>query len=588
MHLTNVLHVQCIHMKIVVGLCSFLVINILVGHLCSVLKGTGTVVQPVPMRNEGTSLPVPKVLRKSLQIKHDRYSHCPEDRNGSCADTERHRIIYNRLNEIIREKEALQHHPCQDISLAADATLSTLHLLDSPYKVYDIGDKIYVRATLFDSFGKQKSTGGDHLRARIWNSNASAPGVVYDHNNGSYTLIFEALWSGRSWISATISYTREAITAFYRITSEVVSLIYIMAMYKANNFEEDALCHPDVNHLITRAKYKDACNFTNLNSGMPWYCGKPKSPNLKCSDWNLLKVSYPGLPPSLSECEKKILGSRCHKVLTKAMEVIVKQPTHINGTENVQPNISCFKYNTTKLWYRKYTTGYFYKGRWTLTHCQGLQSANFQECLRNKILYLIGDSTVRQWYSDIRGRFHCNQFTENWTNEKWKRASSCKVEGYNLTVHLAQHSQPFYVGTQWTDPKHTLISISKRLDLISSKEDAIVLFHMFLHMRLFHHDQFRNKMQRIRKSVEKLLQRNSRVKIFIKMPHTYTHYKTLLNDFFGYVYTRIIFVTFKGLYDKMIVLNNRDITNSVASEHMHPDDFIVRSMVDQMFSYICE
>ncbi|XP_045194222.2 NXPE family member 1-like [Mercenaria mercenaria] len=554
-------------------LCMSFILYVLAMNVCSILK-------------------INEVQESVDHINHT-YRHSKRSRMGSMADTESHQIKYSRLNVVVSETEALQHQPCQNTNRAADAKLSTLHVLDSPDKVYDIGEKIYVLATLFDSYGGQKSTGGDHLRARIFNSklNASAPGTVYDHKNGSYTLIFEALWRGRSMISASVAYTREAITALYRMFYEVVSVKNILARYKFQNYTEDALCHPDVNHLLACTKYKDACNFTRLNSDMPWYCGKPQNPKLQCSDWKFVKSLPSKLPSFLSKCEKELLDYRSHQGFTSVINVTVKKPKQNQGREILQyyqPSIPCAKYKSSKLWYKKYTTGYFFQGRWKLTHCKGLNNANIQECMRNKILYLIGDSTTRQWYTYIREQYACIQFTEKWTDKKWKRPAGCRIESNNFTVKIGLHCQPFHVGLNWMDPKYTLISISKQLDLISSNEEAIFVFHIFAHIRSIHFEHFRNKMRIIRASIEKLLQRNNKVKIFIKMPHTFTLQSPGLYDFLGYVFTQILFVTFNGLYDKVIVLDNKDATNSVASATMHPDRFIVSAMVDQLFSYLCK
>ena len=96
-----------------------------------------------------------------------------------------------------------------------------------------MGDKILVRATLYDSYGRPKRSGGDHLRGRMSNLGlkAHAPGTVFDHNNGSYTVIFEALWSGKAYISINLAYTREAITATYRLILTVSFAKLIIERY---------------------------------------------------------------------------------------------------------------------------------------------------------------------------------------------------------------------------------------------------------------------------------------------------------------------------------------------------------------------
>ena len=89
--------------------------------------------------------------------------------------------------------------------------------------MYGIGDKIYVSATLMNYYREPKLNGGDHLRAIIWNKqlNVSAPGSVTDYKNGTYLIMFECIWNGLSYISVSLAYVREAITALYRLINEV-------------------------------------------------------------------------------------------------------------------------------------------------------------------------------------------------------------------------------------------------------------------------------------------------------------------------------------------------------------------------------
>ena len=90
--------------------------------------------------------------------------------------------------------------------------------------------------------------------------------------------------------------------------------------------------------------------------------------------------------------------------------------------------------------------------------------------------------------------------------------------------------------------------------------NAIVVIHLFAHMRKIHVSNYKIKMQFIRASVERLLGRHSNVKVFIKMPHTFTETYNALNDFFECIYNKIIFEVFKCLYEKFIALNQRDAT----------------------------
>ena len=194
---------------------------------------------------------------------------------------------------------------------------------------------------------------------------------------------------------------------------------------------------------------------------------------------------------------------------------------------------------------------------------------------------------MRQWYIELKDQYKCKQFSEKWTTSKWKSFAGCTVLSNNFTIVLAPHCQPAYVGG-WTNRSLSLTCISKVLDKISNDVKAIVVIHLFAHMRTIHVNNYKMKMRFIRASVEKLLERHRDVKVLIKMPHTFTNTYNALNDFFGYVFNKVIFEVFRGLYDKVIPLNQKDATNAIMSESLHPDTSVVKCMLHQLFSYICE
>jgi hypothetical protein len=56
-------------------------------------------------------------------------------------------------------------------------------------------------------------TGGDHLRARLFNESLRAyiPGTILDQENGTYTVTFQAVWIGLAKLEVEVLYTKEII-----------------------------------------------------------------------------------------------------------------------------------------------------------------------------------------------------------------------------------------------------------------------------------------------------------------------------------------------------------------------------------------
>lgn len=53
--------------------------------------------------------------------------------------------------------------------------------------------------------------------------------------------------------------------------------------------------------------YTRLCNFTHRNHGLPWFCGYPRKPGLRCSDWRLLRDMEFPKPLPLTFAEETVL-----------------------------------------------------------------------------------------------------------------------------------------------------------------------------------------------------------------------------------------------------------------------------------------
>lgn len=82
---------------------------------------------------------------------------------------------------------------------------------------------IRVCITMYDHTGNRKTTGGDIIKLFMCNPSVGSTtrGTVVDNHNGTYTGEVEAAWSGQSELVAMLEYTREAISAMFRVRREV-------------------------------------------------------------------------------------------------------------------------------------------------------------------------------------------------------------------------------------------------------------------------------------------------------------------------------------------------------------------------------
>jgi hypothetical protein len=168
-----------------------------------------------------------------------------------------------------------------------------------------IGDSINVTIVLYSGYRERRTIGGDYLR--VWMAEPSKKAIscahIIDHNNGSYSAILKALWVGTPDLVISLVNAREAIRAMYAVRKQESTLRYIIGQFKKGTHFENTRCLPTP----TVPGYQHACNLTNLNYGMSWFCGKPSKYGLECKDLDTLSRD-PKLPHvPLTDAERILL-----------------------------------------------------------------------------------------------------------------------------------------------------------------------------------------------------------------------------------------------------------------------------------------
>lgn len=60
----------------------------------------------------------------------------------------------------------------------------------------------------------------------MWSTDvqAASPGNVYDNQDGTYTVVYDALWTGNISMEVELLYPREIISAVHRTRNVVVNI----------------------------------------------------------------------------------------------------------------------------------------------------------------------------------------------------------------------------------------------------------------------------------------------------------------------------------------------------------------------------
>ncbi|XP_060555984.1 NXPE family member 2-like [Ruditapes philippinarum] len=277
------------------------------------------------------------------------------------------------------------------------------------------------------------------------------------------------------------------------------------------------------------------------------------------------------------------------------IQILPKRVGNMSRTTIQRANIPCSKYNKSKLWVKVKPTGYFYNNSWILIHCKGIQHFS-GECLRNKTILLWGDSTLHQWYLFIKKHLQAeSEHACTWSMGNWRYPETCNFYKYNITISFQGHNIPISIYTKKN--LYNVFKINSFEKFINSKSgknrNLVLVLHLYAHLQQYNHNFFSAHILEIRKGLERIFKREPNIKVFIKLPHAYRKvedrkWKLRRNDYIGVVFTNILRNTFKGLFNRITVLDQKDATIAERNLDLHPSKTIVREMVYQFISYACE
>ncbi|KAJ6662658.1 hypothetical protein lerEdw1_011297 [Lerista edwardsae] len=269
---------------------------------------------------------------------------------------------------------------------STDPSRSSFVILNSHAR-FKVGDQLEVLIHVKDYEGQPKQYGGDYFQARIHSAHlkAGAIGRVVDYQNGSYKVYFTLLWPGEVMVSVSLVHPSEGIQVLQRLREERPDRVYFKSLFKSGRISETTVCN------VCLPGGSPVCNFTDLYTGEPWFCYKPSK--LSCSTRiNHYKGGY----------QKGLLTSEESHFFQS--DVNIKVPISSSGPDTIivralepaeMDNVERFQSRNA------FPSGYYYQDEWQprtqwIRHFN--KSSDITECLQGKLIYLFGDSTIRQWF----------------------------------------------------------------------------------------------------------------------------------------------------------------------------------------------
>lgn len=443
--------------------------------------------------------------------------------------------------------------------------------------VWRVGDKLEVLVHMQNFLGQPKRYGGDFLLARIRSLElgAGASGLVVDKQNGMYAVELPLLWVGPAQVEVTLVHSSEAVAVLKHLREDRSDRVFFKSLYRSGFLSETTtcnLCLPNGPRLPT------LCNYTDPVTGEPWFCYKPRL--LDCDT----RISH-----AKGGYKKHLLTTTESMFFTSST---IKVPLQAIGMDNITilpavKDISFFRQSQAKF----LPSGYYLQGSWQpLTDVPMQQfndSAAITQCLRGKLIYMYGDSTVRQWFEYLNA-FVPELKELNLHSPKNVGPYMAVDSGHNILLRYRCHGPPIRFSTV---SSNELRYVANELDGLPGGSDTVVAISIWSHFSTYPVDVYIRRLRHIRRAVARLLDRSPRTLVVIRTanPQKLDPEVSLYNsDWFSVQLDGVLRAMFRGLRG-VVMLDAWDMTlaHPTQPHALHPPPEIIKNMIDLILSHVC-
>nr|XP_020465010.1 NXPE family member 3 [Monopterus albus]XP_020465011.1 NXPE family member 3 [Monopterus albus]XP_020465012.1 NXPE family member 3 [Monopterus albus]XP_020465013.1 NXPE family member 3 [Monopterus albus] len=442
---------------------------------------------------------------------------------------------------------------------------------------WHVGDQLEALVQMHDFQGRPKHYGGDFLVARLHSPElrAGVAGKVLDHKNGFYSALFPLLWVGSAWVEITLVHPSEAITVLRRLREERPDRVFFKSLFRLGFLSETTVCN-----MCLPPDQQPLCNYTDLYTGEPWYCYKPKM--LSCDTRiNHAKGGY--LKHLITNKEALLFQSG----VNIKIQIHASGPERINvlpqRKDKINEESSSIKPDPVS------PSGYYYEDMWRplngFTMRQFSESSAIIQCLKNKVVNMYGDSTVRQWFEYFIGLVpELKKF--NLHSPKNVGPFMAVDSTHNILLKYRCHGPPIRFSTVMSNE---LRYISNELDGLSGGPNTVVVLSIWAHFSTFPVEVYIRRLRHIRRALVRLLDRAPGTHVVIRSANLQAldQEVSLYNsDWYSLQLDEVLRAMFKGMNVLLVDAWQMSLAHHLPHA-LHPPPVIVKNMIDMLLSYVC-
>ncbi|XP_077064196.1 NXPE family member 3-like [Siphateles boraxobius] len=456
----------------------------------------------------------------------------------------------------------------------------TKFIIQNLKESYQIGEELYVTVHAKDFNNKSKCYGGDFFQAKLfwYKTKASVFGQVVDLLNGSYSVRFLLPWVGKAQVAVRLIHSSEAVQVLKHHRDTDSDRVFFNGYYEGpgpnkTRLSETMMCNvkwdnSGLEHLGTE---DCCCEYNDPRTGETWRCQRPKS--LPCSA--LVYHSMGGYRNRLTNMEKMLM-KQTNKGIDGDKRII--NIFHSEENETIDVTEKCHPGLHTPV-----PAGFYLNDVWTSFVCstRHFTTQMTTECLKNKHIYMMGDSTIRQWFEFFVKAIPTLKQMNLHVEYKSGPLLAVDVDN-NIDLHWRAHGVPLRTPkTAFAD----LHYISNEIDDLAGGPHTVIMFNLGPHFTTYPLEFFTHRVLRIRKAVLALLQRAPDTTVIIKTVNT--GYKDIFgSDWYSLQLDRILRWALQdvGVY----IIDVWQMTAChYSEENIHPGPIIIKNEIDILLSSIC-
>ncbi|XP_041494544.1 NXPE family member 2-like [Microtus oregoni] len=488
--------------------------------------------------------------------------------NASTSSAEAELMVLEILEKL---NQQIPPRPFTNLSTTTSAKESTVTIFN-PRDTYSVGDQLDVLLVAKDYSGRRKEYGGDFLRARIFSPalKAGASGKVTDFNNGTYLVSFTLFWEGPVSLSILLMHPSEGVSALWRARNQGYDRIIFTGQFLNGTAPVFTKCGLTLNTNAEQCQYLDARDHE------AFYCLKP--PHIPCEALTHMKTNNNNV--SYLSLQEQFLFRRVNMAveMVKSLSITVLPGNNRNETKKKKCQIGMKT---------PFPSGYTFKGRWISTFCEQKEFSNINDinnCLTRKLIYLMGDSTLRQWVYYLSNVVKTLTFFDHHGTGMFKTHVLLDVKRHIL-VQWKKHGHPFVTKNLFSVKDDNYIP--REIDQVAGDSRTAIVITLGQHFRPFPINIFIRRAINIRKALERLFLRSPETKVIIKTENVreINENAEIFSDFHGNIQNLILRNIFRDL--NVGIIDAWDMTIAYHSEDVHPPTSVIESQVAMFLNYIC-